>query len=157
MGMTTAFGIDRDIVEIVDPRDIEGDMIATFNKSQITIVRGWGLGGCYLLGFGGLGVAGFKVNEVPHAHVRGGGAHLGRVRVAPGSALGALGGGEGDGLAEGHLELVSEPGQEASLGRRFRGLTHGRDQYIYDPPQGVFIEREDVRKRVARGVKVHGM
>ena len=34
--MTTAFGIDGDIVEIVDPRDIEGDMIASFDKSQIT-------------------------------------------------------------------------------------------------------------------------
>ena len=36
VGMTAAFGIDGDIVEIVDARDIEGDMITTLYKSQIT-------------------------------------------------------------------------------------------------------------------------
>ena len=36
MCMTTAFCIDGDIVEIVDPRDIEWDMIVTLYKSQIT-------------------------------------------------------------------------------------------------------------------------
>lgn len=34
--MTPAFGLDRDIVEIVDPSDIEGYLIATFDKGQIT-------------------------------------------------------------------------------------------------------------------------
>ena len=32
--MTPAFSIDGDVIEIVNPRDIEGDMIATLYKKS---------------------------------------------------------------------------------------------------------------------------
>ncbi len=35
MGMAAAFRIDRNVIEIIDPRDVKGDVIAALDKGQI--------------------------------------------------------------------------------------------------------------------------